>query len=390
MSVTTDVLSPLRMAVIGAGAMGHAHCRTMAEGVDGMRLAAVVDVHADTACGVADTFGVPAFTSVAALLKAGGADAAVVATPHPLHLAAVEACLDGGLHVLCEKPLAETVSSADRMLAAAGRAGRALGVMFQRRYDPVFEAALRFVQDGGLGDVRRTLLILPDFRTQAYYDANPWRATWTGEGGGVLVNQAPHLMDLFIQLGGMPSTVNGWTSHRLHDIDVEDQAEARLSYAGGATGYVYASTNEPDHFERIEIAGTRGCLSWRRGKLECMSYGADIEAVSAGTSEIWWRPAVGDATPAFETVAAVQLQRLLLVDFARHILKGDPLRCDARSGRQSLELANAIMLSGQLGTAVTLPVDRGAYDALLARLRASSRSPKPDRPTIRETDPRLR
>lgn len=390
MSIATTSLSkPLRMAVIGAGAMGQKHCKTIIEQVPEMRLAAVVDAHAETAHNVGKTFAVPAFTSVDALLAADIADAALVATPHPLHLSAAEACLLAGLHVLCEKPLAETVSAADRMLAAADRASRTLAVMFQRRFEPVFEAALKFVQDGGLGTVRRTLLVLPDFRTQAYYNATPWRATWKGEGGGVLINQAPHLMDLFILLGGMPCSLTGWTTHRLHDIEVEDQAEARLYYATGATGFMHASTNEPGNFERIEIAGTRGGLSYRRGQIEYISYEGDIEKISVESTGVWKRPDVSETAPIFETISPDNLQIRLMTNFARHILYGDPLQCDAVSGRQSLELANAVMLSSHLGTSVDLPISRTGYDALLERLRKESRPREKTRVTIRETDPRL-
>ncbi len=386
----TEVGSFLRVAVIGAGAMGRSHCRVIHQAVADMRLAAVVDTHAATAAEVAEPFKVPSFASVEAFLNANVADAAVVATPHPLHLAVVEACLEAGLHVLCEKPLAETVSAADRMLAVAERSGRTLGVMFQRRYEPVFDTVLQFVREGGLGTIRRTLLVLPEYRTQTYYDANPWRATWSGEGGGVLINQAPHLLDLFVLLGGMPSSVQGWTTNRLHKIEVEDQAEARLKYADGGTGFLYASTNEPVSCERIEMAGTRGCLRWTRDQLECIRYGADIEAVALETKDIWWRPEVQDVTPPVSArIAPGDLQGLLMHNFAGHILRGDALRCDARSGRNSLELANAITLSSHLDREVSLPVDRQAYDELLSRLRKPGRTCKPDRPFSRVTDPRL-
>jgi predicted dehydrogenase len=380
---------PLRVAVIGAGAMGRAHCRTIAETVAEMRLAAVVDAHAETAREAGTSFAVPAFTSVADLLEAGVADAAMVATPHPLHLPVVEACLEAGLHVLCEKPLAETVSAADRMLEVASRVGRALGIMFQRRFEPAFEAAMPFVRGGGLGEIRRTLLVLPDFRTQAYYEANPWRATWKGEGGGVLINQAPHLMDLFVLMGGLPQSLSGWTSHRLHDIEVEDQAEARLLYANGATGYFHVSTNEPSCHERFEIVGTCGSLTYQGGELKCLAYDGDIEKMSAESQRVWQRPEVRDVTALVKPVPEKELQGRVMSNFARHILEGEPLRCDAESGRRSLELANAITLSSHLGTPVTLPVSRAGYDALLARLRAESRPRKKVQAAVRETDPGL-
>ena len=380
----------LHLAVIGIGAMGRAHCQMIRDMAPEVSLAAVVDVHAETAREVGRQHGVPAFESVEGMLNAGVAEAALVATPHPLHLAAVETCLAAGLHVICEKPLAETVSSADRMLAAARQAGRAFGVMFQRRFDPVFASALDFVRAGNLGEIIRTQLVLPDFRTQSYYDANAWRATWKGEGGGVLINQAPHLMDLFTLFCGLPESLTGHTrTHGVHDIEVENQAEALLRYAGGATGYLYASTIESKHHEMLEIVGTHGSVCYRHGKMECLVFDDDIRNICASPGDnIWRRPEVRDVTPAVEAVPNNRLQGMALANFARHILHGEPLRCDADSARQSLELANAITLSSHLGQAVTLPIDRAAYDALLEERRAASH-PKRRLRESRATDPRL-
>ncbi len=389
MSTADDPMN-LRTAVIGVGAMGRTHCQILREQVAEMRLAAVVDTHAETADEAGRAFGVPAFTSVAALIDARVADAALIATPHPLHLPAVEACLDGGLHVLCEKPMAETVSSADRMLAAAKRSGCVLGVMFQRRLDPVFAAAFDFVRAGGLGELIRTLLVLPDFRAQSYYDANPWRATWSGEGGGVLINQAPHMMDLFTLFGGLPQSLTGHTTtSSLHDIEVEDQAEALLRYANGAVGYLYASTIEPKCHEMLELVGTRGSLTYRGGKLECLAYDEDLCAISASSDDVWRRPEVREVTPAYESVPDNRLQGRLMTNFARHILLGEPLRCDAESAVRSLELANAITLSSHLKAPLRLPVDRAAYDELLSGRRASGRPKRRVTVVSRATDPRL-
>ena len=378
------------MAVIGAGAMGRAHCQTIRDDVPEISLAAVVDVHHETALEVGWQHGVPAFESVERMLAAGVAEAALVATPHPLHLQAVEACLDAGLHVICEKPLAETVSAADRMLAAAQRAGKAFGVMFQRRLDPVFASALDFVRAGNLGEIHRTLLVLPDFRTQAYYDANIWRATWKGEGGGVLINQAPHLMDMFTLFAGLPASLMGQVrTHGMHDIEVENQAEALLRYANGATGYFYASTTESKHHEMFEIIGSKGSVCFRNDKMECLVYDDDIRNISAAPgNNIWRRPESIDMTPAVEAVPPNRMQGMVLANFARHIRGGEPLRCDAESARMSLELANAITLSSHLGREVSLPIDRAAYDALLEERRAASR-PKKRLRESRATDPRL-
>lgn len=380
---------PLRVAVIGVGAMGKAHCRTMQEQVPSMRLCAVVDTHRESAEEAGRQFGVPAFASIVELVASRTAEAALVATPHPLHLSAVEACLRAGLHVLCEKPLAETVSAADSMLAAARENDRVLGVMFQRRFEPLFETALEFVRSGGVGEPCRTLLVLPDFRTQRYFDSNPWRATWTGEGGGVLINQAPHLMDLFVLLGGLPCELRGYTATRLHDIEVEDRADARLVYANGAVGHLYASTNEPNPQECIEIVGAHGSLAYRNQRLECCRFEPDLRTLSGTSEEVWGRPTLTALPQDTRTLPGGKMQALLMENFARHIRLGEPLRCDAASAAGSLELANAISLSSHLDAPVTLPIPRDRYDALLAQRRAQSRPRKRVVETLRATDPRL-
>lgn len=379
----------LSVAVIGVGAMGQTHCRTIVEQVPEMRLTAVADADAAVAAEVGARHDVPFFASVENLLAAGVAQAAIVATPHPLHPPTVEACLNAGWHVLCEKPLAETVAAADRMLRCAREANRALAVMFQRRFEPAFEAALSHVRASGIGELRRALLLLPDFRTQRYYEANPWRGTWIGEGGGVLINQAPHLIDLFVLLGGLPRMVSGRVATCLHTVEVEDRADARLVYDNGAVGYLYASTNEPDCHETIELVGTSGSLTYRRRQLECLRFEPDLRALSAGSDDVWTKPALRDVTPAVATIPDNRLQGLVMGNFARHVLAGEPLRCDAASGAASLELANAIVLSSYRSAPVTLPTPRKEYDMLLTRLRAAGRPPARCRPAGRVTDPKL-
>ncbi len=377
----------LRIAVIGAGAMGQGHCATIAACVPEMRLAAVCDTHEDTARAVGSQYGVPHFTCVDAVIDAGCADAALVVVPHPLHAAAALPCLQAGLHVLCEKPLTETVSTADAMLACAREHGVVLGVNFQRRYDPVMRAAIDFVRGGGIGRIMRTYLVVPEFRSQLYFDSNPWRATWQGEGGGVLLNQAAHMLDVFTQVAGLPARLLARTETRMHNIEVEDTAEALLRYADGGSGYLYCSTTEPSGGESLEVHGECGKLLYRGGHLECTRYSQGVGAFARTCTDVWGKPPAeaagelaGDGYPR---------QEILLQNFARHILYGDTLLCDAVSGLASLELANAITLSSATGEEVALPIDRAAYDAVVARLRAASTYRKRDVAAIRVTDPKF-
>jgi predicted dehydrogenase len=276
-----------------------------------------------------------------------------------------------GLHVLCEKPLSECVSTADHMVRAARQARVAFGVMFQRRTEPVFVRALELVRAGALGRIYRTVLISPEYRSQAYYDSAGWRATWTGEGGGVLLNQAPHIIDLFLLLGGMPATVLGRVETRLHTIEVEDLAEALLTYPDGGTGYLYCSTNEPMPGQMIELYGDKGKLLYRDGTLRFHTIEPPVAEFTQTNTQMWGAPRTQEQT--LDIPAADSGHHVIIRNFARHLLLGEPLIAPGEEAVRSLELANAIWLSAVRGKPVRLPLNRRAYDAFLARQRDPAR-----------------
>lgn len=377
----------LRTAVVGLGAAGRFHCETVADSVPDMELAAVVESVSDVAARTADQYGVPAFASCRELIRAQVCDAVTIATPHTSHADVAVECLKAGLHVLTEKPMAESVAQADRMLKAARSAGVVFGCVFQKRFDPFFEKALAVVRSGKLGTLCRAALVFCDFRTQTYYDSNVWRATWKGEGGGVLLNQVPHHLDLLSLLAGRPDRIRGRIATRLHRIEVEDQADALLTYPGGMTGYILCSTNEPVEGNYLEIAGDRGRLVLKDDWVEVFSYARGLREMSAHSPEMWGRPKVTQRTLALTPRKATHTD--VMRNFARHILHGEELRCDAASALMSLEIANAVTLSHFTGDEVRLPVDRKAYSALLARLQATSREKTRVR-VLRTTDPRMR
>jgi predicted dehydrogenase len=379
-------MKTIRLGVIGVGGMGQAHCKSVLK-IPEVRLAAVSDADAETTIMVGKEHGVPYFPAEpGALIRSGLCDAVLVATPHPIRPPIVLAAMQAGLHVLSEKPLAEAVSAADKMIKTAKQTGVAFGVMFQRRTEPALAQAIRIARSGQLGKIQRTAMISPEYRSQAYYDSAGWRATWKGEGGGVMMNQAPHIMDLFILLGGMPSQVFGRTETRLHRIEVEDLAEALLTYPDGGTGYFYCSTNEPAPGQMIEVFGDKGKLCYRDGKLTLTTYEPPVEEFTRTNTQMWAFPkAVEQPLPIDETESG---HAVIIQNFARHILFKEPLIAPGEEGLRPLELANAIWLSAALKKPVKLPISRKAYDAFLAAKRKAASARKKIVVTQRTTDPR--
>lgn len=376
-------MDKVRFGVIGTGGMGSGHCRWM-HTIDEAVLTAVCDTEPAAVAAMAEQHSVPSFATSVELLDSGLVDAVVIATPHYFHPTIAIEAFERGIHVLSEKPIAVTVSAADAMIAAARAADLKFGVMFQLRSLGRMQAARRIIQEGLLGEIYRTSMVVGWYRSQAYYDSGGWRATWTGEGGGVLINQAPHFLDLFQWLGGMPTRVTGATRTRLHDIEVEDEAFATVEYANGAHGYLYASTTEAPSHELFEICGDRGKLMLQGETLRFWSIDEPIREHSRGAATMWGGPKAEET--AVEIPEGGGRHMDITGNFCRAILNGEPLIAPGEEGIRAVELINGIILSSNTGAPVDLPVDRAAYDSLLESLKSASAGKKNLRET-RETDP---
>ena len=362
----------VRFGIIGVGGRGTSQCRLMPQ-VKEAKLTAVADTNPKAARAAAEQFGVPGFGSGSELIHSGLVDAVMIATPHYFHPPLAIEAMRAGLHVLVEKPLAVHTSAADEMIRVAEETGLVFSVMFQQRTRPEIQAAHKIIQEGRLGEIYRTLLIEGRFRSQAYYDTADWRATWEGEGGGVLANQAPHLLDLFVWLGGQPSRVIGRMQTRQHDIETEDEASAMLEYPNGAAGYLYTSVNELPQSNRIELCGEYGKLVITGGgEVEFWEVPAGVKAFSRGAETRKSTTEVNKVD--VEIVPADAGHAALTRNTARAILYGEPLVAPGPEGIRCLELVNAIMLSADKGSApVDIPVDRAAFDAFIERKKAESR-----------------
>ena len=365
----------LRYAVIGVGSKVYTmHLPALQQ--ETVEVVGVTDVKEAVSRERADELGCPSFPDYKAMLRETQPDVAVILTPHPLHAPMATYCLRAGCHVLVEKPLAVHVAEADAMIAAADDAGRILAVNFQQRLRPEVVKAVELVHSGGLGQVQHLDLAVTWPRTAAYYRLAAWRATWRGEGGGVLLNQAPHDLDLICHLLGSPQRVVAWTRTRLHAIETEDTVQAMLEWPDGAEkgamGSVRISTAEAGRPARLELLGTGGFLRIGEETLSYERFGEDITDFLAQNPDPFAAPTLQDEplTLPDEADGYTGDHTAVYRNLHAAITEGAPVSADGTEGRMSLELANAMILSSHTQSEVELPLDRERYEALLTRLRA--------------------
>lgn len=360
---------PLKHVIIGAGAGVLAMHRPALE-QGSVHVVGVSDISTDVGRARADAFGCPFYADVGAMLRETAPDVAVVLTPHPFHAAIAAACLEAGAHVLVEKPIAVEVAEADAMIQAAARAGRLLAVNFQHRFRPEVRAARQILEAGRLGELQHVDLTASWPRTACYFRAASWRGTWAGEGGGVLMNQAPHNLDLLCYLLGLPERVVAWTRTTLHATETEDTVQAMLEWPEGTLGSVHISTAEAGRPERLELVGTGGTLSLSPGGLSFNRCETDFRTFVQESDNPFGAPTFEVESVATE--AGGGDHAAVYRNLHEAITRGAPLLCDGAEGRKSLELANAMILSSYTRREVPLPLDRSAYAGLLAELKAGA------------------
>jgi predicted dehydrogenase len=358
----------VRFAVIGVGAnVFGLHARALKAHASELELVGVSDINAASAEQRAEELGCPFFTDHHELLSRTRPDAIALLTPHPFHAAIAIDCLEAGAHVLVEKPIAADVAEADRMVEAAARTGRLLAVNLQHRTRPEIRATRRLIQSGRLGDLQRVQMTAIWTRTRRYYELAGWRGTWRGEGGGVLMNQSPHTLDLVCHLAGLPNRVVAWNRTRIHAIETEDTSVAMFEWPNGALGTLLVSTAQAGEPERLEIAGTRGVLLVARGQLRLFEADADLRDFLAESQDPFGKPPLEPRAVGIDGDGGDHTA--IYANFIDAVARGTPLVADGAAGRMSLELANALIYSSALGGQVTLPLDRGAYTLLMDRLR---------------------
>jgi len=350
--------------------MGQVHARHLLEGqVPHGKLTAAVD--SDPAR-LAALPGVKGFTDVADLCKSGLVDAVIVATPHYHHAAAGIAALKAGLHVLMEKPLTVDKADAEKLLAAHRNRKQVFGVIYNQRTDPAFQRLRALVQGGELGAVRRVHWTVTDwFRPNVYFAGAGWRATWAGEGGGVLINQSVHNLDLLQWIFGQPVSVRGFCKFgRYHPIEVEDDVTAYLEFANGNHATFVTSTGEAPGTNRLEVAAENGRVILEPASFRYTRNAEPMSQFSKTTKERFGKPATTDVPVPFEGLGGQHTE--IVRNFTEAILEGKPLIAPAAEGIRAVELVNAILLSAWTDKTVALPLKGAAFKRALQRKIAAA------------------
>jgi predicted dehydrogenase len=368
-------MTKVRLGLIGLGNIGQHHASYLINGkVSRAELVAI----SDSVPAKFEKFkDLKAFTDGDALIRSGLIDAVIIATPHYQHTSLGIAALQQGLHVMVEKPISAHKADAERLIAAhEANPKLVFAGMFQLRAEPRYQKIRALIQSGELGPIVRMSWIMTDwFRTEAYYASGGWRATWRGEGGGVLLNQCLHNLDVLQWLLGMPTRVRGFCQlGRFHDIEVEDNVTAYLEFPGSGTGTFVSSTGEAPGTNRFEIAGTRGRLVLENEKLQFIRNESDMLQFSRSAPFGFAKPEVWHVEVPFANAANSHAS--LTQNFVDAILEGKPLIAPGREGIHSVELANVILYSSLLEKTIDLPMDSQAYERKLQQLITTSKHEK--------------
>ena len=317
------------------------------------------------------------FESAEAMMDAKVVDAVLVAVPHYDHPGLTIKALERGLHVMCEKPAGVYTLQVREMMACADKHPELVfGMMFNQRTNPVFRKMREIIQSGELGEIRRTNWLITNwYRPQYYYDSGAWRATWSGEGGGVLLNQCPHNLDLWQWICGMPKKIHAHMHFgKWHDIEVEDDVTAYAEYENGATGTFITTTGDTPGTNRFEVVcdgGTLICEDAKTLTLKKLEMTID-EYSRTNTTSAFGKPKAEIITPELEGENSQHVG--VLNAFAAAILRGEPLVADGREGINGLMISNAMHLSAWEDRAVELPFDEQRfYDLLMERVKTSRR-----------------
>ena len=369
-------MDKVRLGIIGIGNMGSGHLKNILEGkVPEMEVTAVADRQEGRRAWAKEHLpeSVVVFEEGKDLIASGVCDGVLIAVPHYQHPELTIDAMNHGLHVMCEKPAGVYTKQVREMNEAAKKCDRVFGMMFNQRTNCIYRKMHELVTGGELGAIKRVNWIVTDwYRTQSYYDSGSWRATWDGEGGGVLLNQCPHNMDLIQWICGMPSKVQAFCHNgKWHDIEVEDDVTAYLEYPNGATGVFVTTTADAPGTNRFEITLEMGKLVCENGKLMLHKL-AENERTFCKTAKGGFDTPECTVTEV-ETDGENEQHVGVLKAFAGRILHGTPLIAEGVEGINGLTLSNAMHLSSWLKKEVEIPFDEDLFLEELNKRRSESR-----------------
>lgn len=369
-------MKKVRVGIIGIGNMGTSHARQLFDGqIPHAELGAVCDLNPERLSWAEQTFGdsVQRFETPEALFESKTCDAIFIATPHYDHPGLAIQSLESGYHTLIEKPAGVYTKAVREMNEVAERSDKVFGIMYNQRTNPLYQKVKDLIESDELGELKRTVWIITDwYRPQSYYDAGSWRATWSGEGGGVLLNQDPHQLDLWQWMCGMPKRVRAFMSFgKYRNIEVEDDVTAYVEYENGSTGLFVTSIGEAPGTNRLEISGDKGKLVVEDGKLIFWRLRTPESQFNKefkggfGSPEVW---KVEIPTPGENSQ-----HNGILKDWVNVILNGGELLAPGVEGINGLTISNAMHLSAWTDDWVDLPIDEDLFhEKLTERIENST------------------
>lgn len=320
----------------------------------------------------ASELGVPHYPTLEDALSSPDVDAIIIATPHPSHHDITVAAAAAGKHVLVEKPISVTMSEADAMVKATRDANVKLGVLFNQRFRPESLKARELIENGAVGNIYRASLVSGMMRTQDYYDRLGWRGTWEHEGGGALINQGIHGIDMFQWLGGMPESVYASARSLMHKIEVEDYASALLEYEGGPLGTLHCDTVQAPSSVRIEVWGDNGGIVLDDWKLTYHKLSMPVqEFINTDKTVQFITPDSTSETFEFDAPGSTHIPAI--GDFADAILNDREPAITGEDGSRAQELVGALTLSACRKQRIELPMNRGAQNTLMEELKQARR-----------------
>jgi predicted dehydrogenase len=356
----------IRTAIVGCGKVAHLHAaalKTLAES----EFVAVCGSHLERRVAFAQKYGVKAYATIDDLIASGEADMITVATPHPAHADAAVKAARAGLHVLVEKPLASSLVDCDAILAASRAGGGSLGMICQRRFFEPCQRIRRAIDEGKLEHPILATVTMFGWRDDAYYRSDPWRGSWQGEGGGVLVNQAPHQLDLLLwYMGEIEELFGYWANLNHPTIEVDDTAVAVVRFKSGALGNIVVSNSQnPALYGKVTVHGSNGASVGVQTDGGAMFIAGMSNISEPPLNDLWTVPGEKDRlarwreedTAHFNSINAVEhYHRLQIADFLQSILEKRPPLISGEQGRQTVELFTGIYRATRDKCAIRYPL----------------------------------